>query len=90
MASIEVESMLWKSSSLAFASLPPAPTQTPRLKIKVQINGNVQGLPTAVPMTAAIMLARISPAHNPANTICKPTKGVNETAAPQANPAAVE
>ena len=52
------------------------------------MNGKVQGFPTAVPIAEDKMLARIIQAQTPPKIKCKPTNGVNEIAAPQANPPA--
>ncbi len=90
MAAMLDENIVAKSSSLALVLLSPAPIQTPRLYVKVQIKGKVHGFLTAGPIIAAITFARMIQAHSPPKTKCKPTKGVNEIAAPQAKPAAME
>ena len=54
-----------------------------------QMKGKVHGLPTAVPIADAMMLPRITQASIAAKMKWKPTKGVNETAAPQAKPQAM-
>ena len=53
------------------------------------MNGNVQGLPTIVPSTAATMLHRLT--HSPIadNKMCRPMNGVNDIAAPHAKPPAM-
>ncbi len=51
--------------------------------------GKVQGFPTTVPRAEATRLPRKARASSAATTKWSPMKGVNETAAPQANPAAI-
>ena len=53
------------------------------------MKGKVQGLPTTVPATAAIIWPRSSHASSMPSTICRPMKGVNEMAAPHAKPQAI-
>ncbi len=43
----------------------------------------------SVPMTAAIIEPRVIKASKNPRRICSPRRGVNETAAPEANPAAM-
>lgn len=76
--------MAWLSNVLSDCRI-----QLPRLYIQIQMNGNVQGLPTTVPMAEARIDAPILHASNPDNTKCSPGNGVIETAAPQAKPAAM-
>ena len=57
--------------------------------IPAQMNGNVHGLPTAVPIADAMMLPRSAHASTAARMKWKPIRGVNETAAPQAKPQAM-
>ena len=54
------------------------------------MNGNVHGLPTAVPIADAMILPRMPQAMMAAKMKWNPTNGVNETAAPHAKPAAME
>ena len=54
------------------------------------IKGNVKGLPTTVPIIAAIRFPLIKKANIKAKTKWKPINGVNETIEPQAKPAEIE
>ena len=53
------------------------------------MNGNVQGLPTTVPIAAATALQRVNHAPTMAKRMWKPIKGVKDIAAPHAKPPAM-
>ena len=50
------------------------------------MSGKVTGLPTTVPIKAAIKLPLIKKAKTTAKIKCSPKSGVNETIEPQAKP----
>ena len=63
-------------------------TYKPILYIRTHIKGNVQGLPASVPIRLAIIDPFNIRAKRALMTRCRPIKGVNDTATPDANPAA--
>ena len=54
------------------------------------MNGNVHGFPTTVPAAAANKLPFIKYVPKKHIIICKPNKGVKETAAPHAKPTEID
>ena len=81
-----------KASDIRPKSRPLAPCpriRRPSPSATGAMNGNVSGLPTTVPISAAIMLARIARATASAKTKCSPKNGVNELKTPQATPSAI-
>ena len=54
------------------------------------MNKKVQGLPKKVPIADASTLPRSKIARSAATSKCKPIKGVNDAATPQAKPTAID